>query len=54
MTEDPGGGGALVFQAGYHPTLNTYFSGTKTDSKYAFLNAFFFICPSCPFHILSQ
>ena len=43
------GGGALVFQAGYHPTLNTYFSGTKTDSKYAFLNAFFFIVR----HVLS-
>ena len=28
-------------------TLNTYFSGIKIDPKYAFLNAFFLICPSC-------
>ena len=40
-------GGALVFQAGYHPrkrtfTLNTHFSGMKIDPKYTFLHAFFF------------
>ena len=30
-------------------TLNTHFSGMKIDPKYAFLHAFFLICPSCPF-----
>ena len=30
-------------------TLNTYFSGTKIDPNYAFLHAFFLVCPSCPF-----
>ena len=30
-------------------TLNTYFSGTKIDPKFAFLHAFFLICLSCPF-----
>ena len=30
-------------------TLNTYFSGTKIDPKYALLHEFFLICPSCPF-----
>ena len=31
----------------------TYFSGMKIDPKYAFLHAFFLICPSCPFQNLS-
>ena len=53
----PGGGGALVFQVGYHPwlskhTLSMYFSGMKIDPKYMFLHAFFLICPSCPFQNL--
>ena len=34
-------------------TLITYFSGMKIDPKYAFLNAFFLICPLCPFQNLS-
>ena len=34
-------------------TLNMYSSGTKIDPKYAFLHAFFLICPSCPFQNLS-
>ena len=34
-------------------TLITYFSGMKIDPKYAFLHAFFLICPSCPFQNLS-
>ena len=34
-------------------TLITYFSGMKVDPKYAFLHAFFLICPSCPFQNLS-
>ena len=34
-------------------TLNTCFSGMKIDPKYAFLHAFFLICPSCPFQNLS-
>ena len=34
-------------------TLHTYFSGTKVDSKYAFLHAFFLIFLSCPFKNLS-
>ena len=33
--------------------LITYFSGMKIDPKYAFLQAFFLICPSCPFQNLS-
>ena len=52
------GGGPLVSEVGYHPrkglskhTLNTYFSGMKTDPKYAFLHAFFLIWASCPFKI---
>ena len=55
-----GGGGALVFQAGYHPLKRTFkthpnhiFSGVKIVSKYVFLQAFFLICPSCPFQNLS-
>ena len=32
-------------------TLNTYFPGMKIDPKYAFLHAFFLICPSCPLKI---
>ena len=34
-------------------TLITYFSGMKIDPKYAFLHAFFLICPSCSFQNLS-
>ena len=41
-----GGGGGLVFQAGYHPHKRTFkthpkhiFLGTKIDPKYAFLHA---------------
>ena len=34
-------------------TLNTYFSGINIDRKYAFLNTFFLIGPSCPFQNLS-
>ena len=34
-------------------TRNTYFSGMKIDSKYAFLHALSLICPSCPFQTLS-
>ena len=34
-------------------TLITYFSGMKKDPKYAFLHAFFLICPSCSFQNLS-
>ena len=59
---EPGGGhsnGKRGYQA--HPwtvghtnsTLITYFSGMKIDPKYAFLHAFFLICPSCPFQNLS-
>ena len=56
-----GGGGALVFQAGYHPRKRTFkthpkhifFRGMKIDPKYAFLHAFFLICVSCPFQNLS-
>ena len=51
--------GALVFSAGYHPHKRTFkthpkhiFSGMKIDPKYAFLHAFFLICPSCPFQNL--
>ena len=32
--------------------LITYFSGMKIDPKYAFLQAFFLICLSCPFQNL--
>ena len=54
-------GRALVFQVGYHPRkrtfkthpINTHFSGMKTDLKYAFLHAFFLVCPSRPFQNLS-
>ena len=60
LHEKCSGGGALVFQAGYHPrkwllkhTLNTYFSGMKIDPKYTFFHAFFLICASCPFQNLS-
>ena len=34
-----------------HP--NHVFSGMKIDPNYAFLHAFFLICPSCPFQNLS-
>ena len=34
-------------------TLIMYFSGMKIDPKYAFLHAFFLICPSCPSQNLS-
>ena len=34
-------------------TKITYFSGMKINPKYAFLHAFFLICPSCPFQNLS-
>ena len=47
-------GGALVFQAGYHPHKRTskthpkhVFSGMQIDHKYTFLHAFFLICLSC-------
>ena len=53
-------GGALVFQAGYHPRKRTFkthseqeFSGVKIDPKYAFLHALCLICVSCPFQNLS-
>ena len=43
-------GGALAFQAGYHPRKRTFkthpkhvFSGMKIDPKYPFLHAFFLI-----------
>ena len=52
------GGGALVFQVGYHPRKRTFkahpkhiFFRYEKDSKYAFLHAFILILPSCPFQI---
>ena len=54
------GGGALVFQSGYHPRKRTFkahpkhiFLGMKIEPKYTFLHAFFLICISCPFQTLS-
>ena len=56
----PGGGGIRMARGGIRlvhgltkSTLITYFSGMKIDPKYAFLYAFFLICPSCPFQNLS-
>ena len=55
-----GGGGTRMARGGIRlvhghtkSTLITYFSGMKIDPKYAFLQAFFLICPSCPFQNLS-
>ena len=52
----PGGGGTRMARGGIRlvhghtkSTLITYFSGMKIDPNYAFLKAFFLICPSCPF-----
>ena len=51
-----GGGGTWIAKGGIRlvhghtkSTLIKYFSGMKIDPKYAFLHAFFLICPSCPF-----
>ena len=49
----PGGGGIRLVHGHTKNTLITYFSGMKIDPKYAFLHAFFLICPSCPFQNLS-
>ena len=46
-------GGIRLVHGHTKSTLITYFSGMKTDPKYAFLHAFFLICPSCPFQNLS-
>ena len=54
------GGGTRIARGGIRlvhghtkSTLITYFSGMKIGPKYAFLHAFFLICPSCPFQNLS-
>ena len=56
----PGEGGALVFQAGYHPRKRTFkthpqhiFFRYEIDPNYMFLHVFFLICPLCPFQNLS-
>ena len=46
-------GGIRLVHGHTKSTLITYFSGIKIDPKYAFLHAFFLICPSCPFKNLS-
>ena len=46
-------GGIRLVHGHTKSTLITYFSGMKIDPKYAFLHAFFLICPSCPFQNLS-
>ena len=55
-----GGGGTRMARCGIrlvhghtNSTLFTYFSGMKIDPNYAFLHAFFLICPSCPFQYMS-
>ena len=59
-TRSPGGatrmarGGIRLVHGHTKSTLITYFSGMKIDPKYAFLHAFFLICPSCPFQNLSR
>ena len=57
----PGEGGTRMARGGIRlvhghtkSTLITYLSGMKIDPKYAFLHAFFSICPSCPFQNLSM
>ena len=56
------GGGALEWQEGYqarpwkhkkHPNHIFFRYENKVDPNYAFLHAFFLICPSCPFQNLS-
>ena len=42
-------GGIRLVHGHTKSTLITYFSGMKIDPNYAFLHAFFLICPSCPF-----
>ena len=56
----PGGGGTRMARGDIrlvhghtNSTLITYFSGMKIDPKYAYLHAFFLICPWCPFQNLS-
>ena len=46
-------GGIRLVHGHTKSTLITYLSGMKIDPKYAFLYAFFLICPSCPFQNLS-
>ena len=46
-------GGIRLVHGHTKSTLITYFSGIKIDPKYAFLHAFFLICPSCPLKNLS-
>ena len=46
-------GGIRLVHGHTKSTLITYFSGMKIDPNYAFLHAFFLICPSCPFQNLS-
>ena len=42
-------GGIRLVHGHTKSTLITYFSGMKIYPNYAFLKAFFLICPSCPF-----
>ena len=42
-------GGIRLVHGHTKSTLSTDFSGMKIDPNYAFLKAFFLICPSCPF-----
>ena len=59
VQSNPGGatrmarGGIRLVHGHTKSTLITYFSGMKIDPNYAFLHAFFLICPSCPFQNLS-
>ena len=46
-------GGIRLVHGHTKSTQITYFSGMKIDPKYAFLHAFFLICPSCPLQNLS-
>ena len=46
-------GGIRLVHGHTKGTLITYFSGMKIDPNYAFLHAFFLICPSCPFQNMS-
>ena len=46
-------GGIRLVHGQTKSTIITYFSGMKIDPKYAFLHAFFLICPSCIFQNLS-
>ena len=61
LANSPGGGATWMARGGIRlvhghtkSTLILYFSGLKIDPKYAFLHAFFLICPSCPFQNLSK